>query len=514
MTNGVSRTPGESPGTTDGPRRIPRRGFLAAGGALVAGSAVAIVACGPTAPGLGGPTTTSGGPVGYNPLWIPPALSGTSFDLSLAPSSKQLLTGATTATYGYNGAEFWGPTLIMNQGDDVQLNVKNELAEETTTHWHGFHIPAEMDGGPLQPIAAGATWSPSFRVMNNAATYWYHPHMHMLTQKQLNLGAGGFIIVRDSAEAALALPRTYGVDDIPLMLTSRTFLSSNAINASTIYGDHMLTNGVLNAEVSLPAQFVRLRILNAEIERAYNLGFSDGRTFYVIGTDGGLVNAPVSVTRLIMAPGERYEILADLRGDAVGATIGLQSFNGGQAFGFPGGEPNTTGTFGSLLNNTTFDVLRINVVAATANAVTTLPTALAANNYWTAGDATHDRTIAITDHGPGTPFQFDNMSYGMAMINQTVTVDTVEKWTITNGNTFSHSFHVHDVQFAIVSRSSGPIPAHEQGWKDTFLIHRNETVSFVAKFADFASTVHPFMYHCHMSNHEDEGLMGQFLVVP
>jgi bilirubin oxidase len=369
-----------------------------------------------------------------------------------------------------------------------------------------------MDGGPHQVIAAGATWSPSFAVKNNAATYWYHPHMHETTMQQLNHGAGGLIIVRDPEEAALALPRTYGIDDIPLILTSRTFLTTNEINLTTIYGDNMLTNGTLNAEVSLPAQFVRFRILNAEIERAYNLGFSDNRTFYVIATDGGLVNAPVPITRLVMSPGERYEILVNLSADAVGSTLDLQAFNGGQTFGFPGGENAKSGEFGSLLNNTTFNVLRIHVIKATAGAVTSLPTQLAHNTYWTAGDSTNNRTIAITDKGPGTPFTFNNASYDMATINQTVVLNTIEKWTITNGQTFGHSFHIHDVQFKIISRSSGAVPETEQGWKDTFFIRINESVNFVAKFDDFASTVHPFMFHCHMANHEDGGLMGQFLV--
>jgi bilirubin oxidase len=164
------------------------------------------------------------------------------------------------------------------------------------------------------------------------------------------------------------------------------------------------------------------------------------------------------------------------------------------------------------LNNTTFNVLHINVSKATSGAVTSLPTQLAHNTYWTAGDATNTRAIAITDKGPGTPFTFNNAGYDMATINQTVVLNTIEKWTITNGQTFGHSFHIHDVQFKIISRSSGTVPATEQGWKDTFFIRINESVSFVAKFDDFASTMHPFMFHCHMANHEDGGLMGQFLV--
>ena len=146
-----------------------------------------------------------------NALWIPPAISGKNFNLKLQKSTKQMLSGALTKTYSYNGTGYWGPTLIMKKGDDISLNVTNNLSEQTTTHWHGIHLPAEMDGGPMQVIEIGKTWSPKFKMMNNASTYWYHPHMHKTTQKQLALGAGGFIIVQDAVEAALALPHTLAV---------------------------------------------------------------------------------------------------------------------------------------------------------------------------------------------------------------------------------------------------------------------------------------------------------------
>jgi bilirubin oxidase len=454
----------------------------------------------------------SGGSSAHNPLWIPDSLSGTSFHLTLGASTKQLMSGAATKTYGYNGASFWGPTLILNKGDLVHVDVTNALTEETTTHWHGLHVPADADGNPHQPIAAGATWSPSFEVKNEAATFWYHPHVHMMTQEQLTYGAGGFIIVRDAQEAALALPRTYGVDDVPLVLTSRRFSSGNQFDLTTAYGDYLLANGTLHAKVDLPAQVVRLRVLNGEIERAYDLGFDDGRTFYVIGNDGGLLNAPVPVTRVKLYTGERLELLVDLSKDAVGKSVTLRSFNGGQTFGFPGGEPGTTGGFGSLLNDTTFDVLRVDVTAAKAGAITAIPATLAHHTYWTDADVTHSRTIAITDKGPGTPFTFDGASYDPAVINQTVGLNAVEKWTVSNGATFDHAFHIHDVQFKIVARSAGSVGAYEGGWKDTVIVPRNESVSFIAKFDDFASATTPYMYHCHMSNHEDGGLMGQFLV--
>jgi bilirubin oxidase len=279
----------------------------------------------------------------------------------------------------------------------------------------------------------------------------------------------------------------------------------------------MLTNGVMDAQVTLPKQFVRLRILNGEIERDYNLGFGDGRTFYVIGNDGGLLSAPVAVTRLVMAPGERYEILVNLSGDAIGSAIDLKSYNGadaGLSFGFAGLENATAGEFGSLLNYKTFNILRINVIAATANAVTTLPTALVSNTFPAALDATQSRTLAITAPGPGAPFTFNNVGFSMTTINQTVALGATETWTVNGGNIFGHSFHIHGVQFKMVSRngSSGAVKAYESGWKDTFYVPLNETVTFVAKFDEAADSKYPYMYHCHMVNHEDAGLMGQFVV--
>ena len=511
---------------------LPRRGALKwLSGSLLGGTGI-IVSCGGTD---GNPTNgTTDTPLGstaseLNVLWIPPQLTGTvngditTYELVLAPSSVQYQSGAKTSTYGYNGNGFWGPTLVMKQGSTARMQVKNSLAEDTTTHWHGMLVPGSVDGGPHQVVAAGTTWlTEAFTVKNNAATYWYHPHLHQITQKQLTLGAGGFIIVQDEAQDRLRLPRTYGVDDIPLVLTSRRFTTTNGVAnqfayTTTAYGDYLLTNGVMNAEVSLPQQMVRLRILNGEIERNYNLGFSDGRSFYVIANDGGLLDSPVTVSRLIMAPGERYEIVVNLAADTVGSTLDLKSYNGadaGLSFGYAGLENATGGEFGSLLNYKTFNLLHIKVIARTANAVTALPATLVSNTFPTAASATRSRTLNITATGPGAPFTFNNVGFNMNTINQTVSIGATEVWTVNGGNIFGHSFHIHGVQFKIVSRNGNPnaVKAYESGWKDTFYVPLNETVSFVAKFDEAADTSYPYMYHCHMVNHEDLGLMGQFVV--
>ncbi|MFM7018069.1 multicopper oxidase domain-containing protein [Flavobacterium sp.] len=459
----------------------------------------------------------------YNTMPMPEALYGTDFNLNIHESTKQLVTGNQTITGAINNENFWGPTLFINKGDLVHMNVTNNLNESTTLHWHGMHLPSVMDGGPHQVIPAGTLWQPYWTVMNQASTLWYHPHLHTTTQAQMTKGIGGFIIVKDPQEAALALPRTYGVDDIVLALTSRSYnaTTNTFVSSTRVYGDYMLSNGTPNAQISLPKQYVRIRILNAEIERGYNLGFSDNRTFYIIGNDGGLLNAPVAVTRVKLMVGERVEIMVNLGGDAVGSSIDLKAYNSGQAFGFPGGEPNTSGDFGSLLNNIDFNVLHINVAATTTatTPITSVPSTLATNTYWTATDANVTRAIAVTNGNPGpasVPFNFDNVSYSLTMTPKVVNLDDVEKWTITNSNVFGHSFHLHDVEFKIVARNgvATAVGSHESGWKDTFYLPKSESVTFVAKFNDFADSDvnHPYMYHCHFGGHEDGGMMGQFIV--
>ncbi len=450
----------------------------------------------------------------YQNLHMPEAISGKEFQLELKKRSKSFWAGATTTTYGYNNESFWGPTLIFNKGDEVKVSVKNSLEEPTTTHWHGLHIPAVMDGGPHQVIPAGQTWKPHFKVMNNAGMYWYHPHVHETTQRQITFGAGGLIIIKDPEEAALALPREYGVDDLPLVLTSRRFYQNNEfthMGDGDKYGDYLFVNGTLDPQVSLPSQFVRLRVLNAEVERGYDLGFSDNRTFFVIGTDGGLVDKPIPVTRVKVMVGERVELLVDLGKDKVGSAVDLMSYNYNHPFGFPGGEPDQRPPNGGLLNNKDFQVLHINIKAKTSKAIAKMPETLTKNTFWKDSDVTQSRTVRINGGRPD--FFFDTNTFKMHSTNQTVKLGAVEKWTVVNNNIFGHSFHIHDVQFKIVERSSGPVADYEQGWKDTMYVPRGESVTFIAKFEDFASNKDPYMYHCHMSNHEDGGLMGEFLVV-
>ena len=449
----------------------------------------------------------------YNTLYIPDTLSGTNFDLTAKDTFKQMITGNQTVTAGING-NWWGPTLIFKKGDVVHMTVHNQLQDTTTIHWHGMHLPAIMDGGPHQTIPPFTTWSPYWQVTNNAGLYWYHPHLDMQALHQITSGLGGLIIVRDSIEGSLQLPRTYSVDDIPLVLTDRRFDGSNQL-VDAPYGDSMMVNGTLRAQYNIPAQVVRLRILNAATERSYNIGFSDNRTFYIITTDGGLVNTPVPVTRLLLSVGERIEILVNCSGQ-LGTSFDLRAYNANMPNGTPGDEPiNFAAPFGNALGAIDFNILHFNVTAQTSSPITAIPTALNTNSFYSASSSQLTRTVTISDSlitPPAPTFMINRRFFNMNYIDYTVPLDHTEIWQIVSTSTFSHPFHIHDVQFYILTRNGVAPPASQQGWKDVTLIRGGETVTFIAKFSDFSDSLHPYMFHCHIAGHEDLGMMGQFVV--
>jgi blue copper oxidase len=467
------------------------------------------------------------------------------FDLSIDSVSHQFREGNRTPTFCYNSAktnnknEFLGPTLSMNIEDSIFINLKNNLQDTTTTHWHGFHIPAEMDGGPHEPIAPATTWNPYFLLQreDNAALYWYHPHLHHQTYHQVTMGAAGMIIMRGGPKENIKLPRNYGVDDIPIVLTSRRFLSNNSIAINPAldqFGDYLLTNGIMSATTALPRQLVRIRILNAEIERGYNIGFNDNRPFTIIGTDAGLLSKPDTVTRLYMLPGERIEFILDLSKDKPGASLDLKAFNTALEAGFPGSGANHPVTLpngqsgpslGGFLSNTDFNLLHITVKDSTPGAIYSIPTTLVNNYFWKQSDVTDSIVTQINGIAPpipvsipaGTLFYFDTTAYEYSLINYRFPLNAVVKWTFVNNPIAGHPVHIHDIAFNILKRtyngiSTGPF-SYENGWKDVFYIRAGETVEVLAYYNDFTDPPkYPYMFHCHILTHEDAGLMGQFIV--
>ena len=459
-----------------------------------------------------------------NPLFIPDTLSGASINLSLQNGQVEFYPGFNTNTIGYN-QNILGKTIILEKGNEVTINVTNNLSEVTTLHWHGLHVSAENDGGPHSIIEGGQTWSPSFTVLDNAATYWYHPHLHEHTEKQVTRGAAGFIIVRDNEEAQLNLPRTYGVDDFPIVIQSRAFDSDKQMLWNTAFDDVIMCNATLDAYLDAPAQIIRLRLLNGSTERVYNLGFQNNLNFHQITSDGGLLDAPVSLTRLLLAPGERAEILLDLSAQH-GQSINLMSFASELSSGIYGATNPSAMPMGSIagyssnqLNGSDFSILQLNVEAPTNNPVSTIPSLLISNQPYLESDINTTRSLLFqpVQMGPNGmlngPFEINGEVFDMEVINYEIPLNNTEIWELTNMTAISHPFHIHDVQFYILDINGNPPPASMQGKKDVVLVPPMfGTIRFITKFEDFADEDTPYMYHCHMLSHEDEGMMGQFIV--
>ncbi|ACS85983.1 multicopper oxidase CueO [Musicola paradisiaca] len=256
-------------------------------------------------------------------LPIPPLLKPDAaghIALHIQAGVMRWLPGIDTTTWGINGP-LLGPALQLEQGQSVSVTVTNRLAETTTVHWHGMEVPGDADGGPQATIAPGASWDARFTVDQPATTAWFHPHTHGVTGRQVAMGLGGLILVQDAPSRALPLPNQWGVNDIPLILQDKRLNASGQIDyqldvmtaAVGWFGDRMLTNGVVAPQHIAPRGWLRLRVLNGCNARSLTLAASDGRTLYVIGSDGGLLAEPVAVQQLPMLMGERFEVLVDVR---------------------------------------------------------------------------------------------------------------------------------------------------------------------------------------------------------
>jgi FtsP/CotA-like multicopper oxidase with cupredoxin domain len=472
-----------------------------------------------------------------NNLPIPPQITGVVneqgqkvFDLTLQKGKKTFLPDTQTDTFGING-DYLGPTIRLSRGERALFKINNQVGEETTIHWHGLHIPAKMDGGPHQVIEPGSTWQPFFEIKQLAATLWYHSHLEGKTAEHVYKGLAGLFIVDDAKSDQLALPHNYGVDDIPVVVQDRRIAAdgnmdstlTNMIDRMGLRGQYMLINGALTPTLETRAQVIRLRVLNGSNARIYNFGFADNRSFYQIASGGGLLQAPVAMNRLRLSPGERAEILLDLRQDS-GKFLRLQSYSAEIT-------PTTieTANMRDPLDMQTFDLMSIRVGEAGNNGLD-IPNQLVTIETLRAEDAVLTRPFILKqgmggnmgNRGMGSGgtgnmegmFTINDKSMDMLRIDETVRLGDTEIWAITNEANMAHPFHIHDIQFQILDRNGQAPSAGEAGWKDTVLVLPNETVRVITRFEDFADADIPYMYHCHILEHEDAGMMGQFVVIP
>ena len=258
-----------------------RRGFVIGCGAVAASA----VFCGRLGTGEAAPFT--------NPLPIPrlidAAASRHSVNLKAMTGRHAFIAGKPTRTYGYS-APILGPVVRVRRGDEVEMVVENHLDAATTVHWHGLLVPGHNDGGPQQLIQPGERRRPVLKIDQPATTLWFHPHPHGDTARQIYMGLAGMLIVDDGSDARLGLPRSFGVDDLPLVLQDRQFDADGSIGydnktlepldiAYGARGDTIIVNGAIAPVARVPAGVVRLRLLNAANAQNYELGSATGAPF-------------------------------------------------------------------------------------------------------------------------------------------------------------------------------------------------------------------------------------------
>ena len=428
---------------------------------------------------------------GVNELMIPDLLEPTivdgvaRFDLSLAPSSHDFGTGTLADTIAYNGQSVLGPTLRWSAGSALELRVTNGLEDGTTAHWHGADVPAEDDGGPHSRIDPGGTWTADFDLIQPAATLWYHPHMMGTSAEQVFAGAAGMIIVDDENPAAADLPRTYGIDDIPVILQDREFTADGQLLFEIDDDDdgdlnpELTVNGTLDPYTVVPAGPVRLRLLNGSQARVYQLSV-DNDSIVKIASDGGYLAAPVAIETLTIGPGDRAEIIVDtadgavrLLDEAFGRVLELRP------------DPDLP-----VAQHPPARLTDIDVIAADSVDV--------------------ERTFVMDEVGDGWGINGQQMDMGR--VDQTIQFGDTERWTITVADGI-HTFHVHQTQFQILEINGEPPPPEDAGWEDTVLVTEDREVVIAARFDSYTNPDIPYMFHCHVLDHEDTGMMGQFRVV-
>ena len=433
--------------------------------------------------------------------------------LTVSAGHHEFYKRKPTRTYGYS-APILGPVLRLRSGDRVEMIVHNELDVATTVHWHGLLVPGDADGGPQRKIEPGAVWRPTLSIDQPAATLWYHPHPHHDTGRQVYLGLAGLIIVEDGNN--LGLPNRFGVDDLPLIIQDRVIDETDGSigydlgQLDVVYGvrgDTVIVNGAITPTARVPAGWVRLRLLNGSNARNFELRFQDRRTFHVIASDAGFLSRPVPMSGLRISPAERFELLVD--------------FSNGQPVVLETGPDRVMGIFGAISDAGTDEyvpVMRFEVGLA-PEAARRLPSQLVELAAIDPSGAVQRRQFVLNNGVCGQRTRMSNHEGMPALtgingrihdpgrIDVETKLGTSEIWEIVSVG-MPHPFHVHGAMFRILSLDGKPPPEHLTGWKDVVLVE--DKAELLVRFTRQATREYPLMYHCHILEHEDAGMMGQY----
>jgi len=414
--------------------------------------------------------------------------------LTASPARLSLVPRTGSDVYAYNG-RVPGPTLDVREGDTVIVHFRNDLPEPTTVHWHGLHIPAAADGSPYEPVAPGAQHDYVFTLKpGSAGTYWYHPHPHHRTGYQVGKGLYGAIIVRADDD-----PLPVAIQEKLLILADNRFRVDGAIDIPDAdspqarldfengrQGDVLFVNGEIAPTVTIRSGEVqRWRIINASASRVYRLALT-GHSFLHVGSDGGLFERPILVEEILLANGERVELLVRGTGQPGGRsrlqTLPYDRF-------IPQTRPKDWAV--------TRDLLTVQYTEEPPGPALALPEVLRRIPALDEKSATATRVMVLTQGF------INGRVMDMARVDVTAELGATEIWEIENLVGMDHPFHLHGFQFQVLDRNGVPEPY--RSWKDTVNVPRHESARFIVRYENYPGK---WMYHCHILDHEDHGMMG------
>ncbi len=477
--------------------------------------------------------------------------------LSLKPAQIQIFTGQKTWIWKIHGHRlkgpiatlenhydsYLGPTLRLQKGQRVRIHLTNHLSVQSILHWHGMHVPAEMDGNPIYAINKGETYIYEFEVRNSAGTYWYHAHTHNYTGKQVYNGLAGLMLVSDEEEQMLQLPG--GEFDIPLVIQDRTFDRQNQLTYINhmmqrmhgFLGEKIMVNGKPDFVLPVASRAYRLRFLNGSNSRIYKLAWDNGEPLTVIGVDGGLLPQAEQHPYIMLAPSERREIWVDFSKHTLGTELTLHSsaFTAGMRGGMMGRgmmRGRRTGMMGGgmIKDNarplgSKFPILKIRVTRQ-SNKTDQLPNRLRKITPLRLKDADNaDNPKTITLSMRHMTALLNDRSYKMNDIkaDEIIPVNSLQLIEFENDMqgmmSMPHPMHLHGEPFQIIKRelNQGSVSMNktvnagfvDNGWHDSVLVMPGEKVSLLKPFNDYQGM---FMYHCHNLEHEDLGMMRDFRI--
>lgn len=410
-------------------------------------------------------------------------------ELEARETQWEIRPGQFVVAYGYNG-QVPGPTIEAVQGEPIEIRFTNRLSEPTLVHWHGLRVPAVMDGtqdvqGPVPP---GETFVYRF-TPEDAGTFWYHPHVN--ESEQIEKGLYGAFIVRGKEDLVVDREQVLVLDDLGLDRSGEIAKSGGIKQRHDgREGDIRLVNGRVEPELTIAAgQVERWRIVNASNARYIRLSIG-GVPFRIIGTDGGLIEAPVEVTEVLLPTADRVEILVGPFEE--GKTFSVESLRYNRM---------TMGRRGKE----TFATLRVGPVKPS---IAVIPERLRVIQPLAQPGATPNRTVKMS---VGFSFRrgMDFLVNGKRHYHdRPVQAGNLQVWDVVNSSLMDHPFHLHGFFFQVLS-VDGKAPEFKS-WEDVINLPPSST-SRIAWMPD--DRTGPWMYHCHILEHHEAGMMGHFEVV-